>query len=104
MFPISFYVDERKMVGVRETTVSHNHYALKGGYFMTDKEQIIADLGKSSIAVEEQKRLCSICDAIFAAYDEGSRKAVSDFLQGKINPIKDKFDEAHTKLLKKMGL
>ena len=71
---------------------------------MTDKEQIIADLEKSSIAVEEQKRLCSICDAIFTAYDEGSRKAVSDFLQGKINPIKDKFDEAHAKLLKKMSL
>ena len=71
---------------------------------MTDREQIIRELEKNITGVEEQKRLCSICDAIFAAYDEGSKQAVSDFLQGKLNPIKDKFDDAHTKLLKKMGL
>ncbi len=71
---------------------------------MTDREQIIGELEKNITGVDEQNRLLSICDAIFAAYDEGTKQAVSDFLQGKLNPIKDKFDDAHTKLLKKMGL
>jgi len=70
---------------------------------MTDREQIIGELEKN-ITGEERNRLRSICDAIFAAYDEGSKQSVSDFLQRKLNPIKDKFDDAHTKLLKKMGL
>lgn len=71
---------------------------------MTDKEQIIEELKQNITGVQEQKRLRSIWDAIFTAYDEGSAEDVSEFLQGKINPIKNDFDSAHTTLLDKMGL
>ena len=69
---------------------------------MTDKEQIIEELEKNIKEVEKQKFLCSICDEIFV--DKGSAKAVSELLQRKINPLKNKFDDAYTSLLKKMGL
>lgn len=71
---------------------------------MTDKEKIIEELGKNIKDVKEQKLFHSICDEIFKEYDKGSAKAVSELLQGKINPLKNKFDDAHTKFLKKMGL
>ena len=71
---------------------------------MTDKEKIIEELGKNIKDVKEQKLLHSICDEIFEEYDKGSVKAVSELLQRKINPLKNKFDDAHTRLLKKMGL
>jgi len=71
---------------------------------MTNKEKIIEELGKNIKDIEEQKLLHSICDEIFEEYDKGSSKAVSELLQGKINPLKNKFDDAHTRLLKKMGL
>lgn len=71
---------------------------------MTNKEKIIEELGKDIKDVEEQKLLRSICDEIFEEYDKGSLKAVSELLQGKINPLKNKFDDSHTRLLKKMGL
>lgn len=71
---------------------------------MTNKEKIIEELGKNIKDVEEQKLLRSICDEIFEEYDKGSLKAVSELLQGKINPLKNKFDDSHTRLLKKMGL
>jgi len=41
---------------------------------------------------------------VFEEYDRRSSKAVSELLQGKIKTLKYKFDDAHTKLLKKMGL
>ncbi len=71
---------------------------------MTNKEKIIEELGKNIKDIEEQKLLYSICDEIFEQYDQGSSKAVSELLQGKINPLKNRFDDAHTRLLKKMGL
>jgi hypothetical protein len=71
---------------------------------MTNKEKIIEELGKDIKDVEEQKLLRSICDEIFEEYDKGSLKGVSELLQGKINPLKNKFDDSHTRLLKKMGL
>lgn len=71
---------------------------------MTDKEQIIEELEKNFKEIEEQRLLRSICDEIFEKYDRGSLKAVSELLQGKIQPLKNKFNDAHTKLLKKMGL
>ncbi|MBU1182671.1 MAG: hypothetical protein KKF00_11000 [Proteobacteria bacterium] len=71
---------------------------------MTDKEQIIEELEKSIAEVEKQKILRSICDEIFEEYDKGSAKAVSELLKRKINTLKNKFDDAHTILLKKMGL
>lgn len=71
---------------------------------MTDKEKIIEELGKNIKDVKEQKLLHSICDEIFDEYDKGSVKAVSELIQRKINPLKNKFDDAHKKLLNKMGL
>ena len=71
---------------------------------MTDKEKIIEELGKNIKDVKEQKLLHSICDEIFEEYDKESVKAVSELLQRKINTLKNKFDSAHTGLLKKMGL
>jgi len=55
---------------------------------MTNKEKIIEELGKDIKDIEEQKLLRSICDEIFEEYDKGSLKAVSELLQGKINPLK----------------
>ncbi len=71
---------------------------------MSNKEKIIEELGKNIKDIEEQKSLYSICDEIFEEYDKGSSKAVSQLLQGKINALKNRFDDAHTRLLKKMGL
>jgi len=71
---------------------------------MADKEKIIEELGKNIKDVEEQKLLHSICDEIFKEYDKGSAKAVSELLQRKINPPKNKFDGAHARLIKKIGL
>ncbi|MCD5383489.1 hypothetical protein LR066_01850 [candidate division WOR-3 bacterium] len=71
---------------------------------MTDKGKIIEELRKNIINVKEQKLLHSICDEIFEIYDKRSAKAVSKLLQGKINPLKSKFDNVHNRLLKKMGL
>jgi len=71
---------------------------------MIDKEKIIEELGKNIKDVKEQKLLHSICDEIFDEYDKGSVKAVSELIQRKINPLKNKFDDAHNRLLKKMGL
>ncbi len=71
---------------------------------MTDKEKIIEELGKNIKDVKEQKLLHSICDEIFDEYDKGSVKAVSELIQRKIDPLKSKFDDAHKKLLNKMGL
>lgn len=71
---------------------------------MTDKEKIIEELGKNIKDVKEQKLFISICDEIFEEYDRGSVKSVSELLQRKINPIKNKFDDAYDRLLKKMGL
>ena len=71
---------------------------------MSNKEKIIEELGKNIKDVKEQKLLHSICDEIFDEYDKGSVKAVSELIQRKINPLKNKFDDAHTMLLKKMGL
>lgn len=59
---------------------------------MTDKEQIIKELGKNIKDVEEQKFLFSICDEIFEEYDRRSSKAVSELLQGKIKTLKYKFE------------
>ena len=72
---------------------------------MTDKEQIKEELEKNikDRDTEEQKLLLSLCDEIFEEYRKESAKAVSSFLQSKINPLKSKFDHAHDKLLKKMG-
>lgn len=86
------------------TRASYDLYSQKEGYFMTDKEQIMGELEKNITGAEERERLRSICDAIFAAYDKGSATAVSEFFQGKANPLKNNFDDAHTRLLKKMGL
>ena len=71
---------------------------------MTDEEQIIGELERNITGPEERKRLRNIWDAISAAYDKGAAKAVSEFLQFKVNTLKNKFDDAHTKLLEKMGL
>jgi len=71
---------------------------------MTEKEQIIEKLEMDIKDVEKQKFLRNICDEIFEEYDKESAKAVSELLQGKINPLKNKFDDAHNRLLKKMGL
>ncbi len=71
---------------------------------MSNKEKIIEELGKNMKDIEEQKLLHSICDEIFEEYDKGSSKGVSGLLQGKINLLKNKFNDAHTRLLKKMGL
>lgn len=71
---------------------------------MTDKERVIEVLDNNITEKEEQKFLRSICNEVFKEYDKGSAKAVSELLQGKINPLKNKFDDAHTKFLKKMGL
>ena len=71
---------------------------------MTDKEKIIEEFGKNIKDVKEQKLLHSICDEIFDEYDKGSVKAISELIQGKINPLKNRFDDAQTMLLKKMGL
>ncbi|MBW2038055.1 MAG: hypothetical protein JRI46_00420 [Deltaproteobacteria bacterium] len=73
---------------------------------MIEKEQIIEELEKKikDRDVEEQKLLRSICDEIFEEYNKGSAKAASLFLQGKISPLKTKFDDAHNMLLKKMGI
>lgn len=71
---------------------------------MTDKEQIIEELEKNIKEVEKQKFLRRICDEIFEEYDKGSAKAVSELLQREINPLINKFDDAYTSLLKKMGL
>lgn len=73
---------------------------------MTHKEQILEKLEKNikDRDAEEQKLLHSICNEIFEEYDRGSAKAVSLLLQGKITALKNKFDNAHTRFLKKMGL
>lgn len=71
---------------------------------MTEKEQIIDKLEMNIKDVKKQNFLRKICDEIFEEYDKGSVKAVSELLQGKLDPLKNKFDDAHSRLLKKMGL
>jgi len=70
---------------------------------MTDKEQIVEEL-KKKIKDKDVEELSSICDEIFEEYDKGSVNAVSELLRRKINPLKNKFDDAYTMLLRKMGL
>lgn len=70
---------------------------------MDDKEQIIAELEKNTKEVEEQSLLYSMLDEFFEKHSEGP-KAVSEILQRNINPLKSKFDDAYSRLLKKMGI
>lgn len=74
------------------------------GTFMTEKNQIMEELKNKIKEMKEYNFLHSICDEIFEEYFKGSAKAVSELLQGKIKPLKNDFDDAHTNLLKKMGL
>ena len=70
---------------------------------MINQDQIIEELKKSikDRNMEEQKFSISICNEILS---KESPKAVSLFLQEKVNLLKSKFDDAHSNLLKKMGL
>lgn len=71
---------------------------------MSDKEQIIEELKKNVKDDKEWGYLISICDEIFKKYYDGSTKAVSEFLQEKVNSLKEEFDDAYGNLLRKMGL
>ncbi|MBA7601866.1 hypothetical protein ES703_08950 [subsurface metagenome] len=70
---------------------------------MTNQEQIIEELEKNikDKDPEEQKFLISICNEILS---KESPRPVSLLLQEKVNLLKSKFDDAHSNLLKKMGL
>ncbi len=69
---------------------------------MTNQEQIIEELEKNikDKDPEEQNFLISICNEILS---KESPRPVSLLLQGKVNLLKSKFDDAHNNLLKKMG-
>lgn len=70
---------------------------------MTNQEQIIEELEKNikDKDPEEQKFFISICNEILS---KESPRPVSLLLQEKVNLLKSKFDDAHSNLLKKMGL
>lgn len=74
---------------------------------MSDKDQVMAKLEQyiRDMEPEEQELARTICTEVFKEASETSAKSgVCELLTGKLNPLKDDFDAAHSRLLNRMGL